>query len=155
MRTLSTLALVFASFFCSLYSASAQTGPALLAVNTAAEPATPSGTTIVLTGRVESAAGPLVGAVVAVDGKTYQKAVTNSDGEFRLTVPATTEALSVTASYGGFKDVSATMQPGTALAPLRLTETHEINVGRKLQLKRYIKTAHKEARRESRQLHRA
>ena len=127
----------------------------MLAVNETAAPARSTGATMVISGRVESPAGPLAGAVVSVDGKTYQKAVTNIDGEFHLTVPTTTEALAITASYAGFRDVSAAVQPGTALALLRLTEQQDIKLKRHLQLKAYLKGAHKEARRESRKLRRA
>lgn len=153
MRALS-FAFALTLFLASFTSALAQSSPALLAANETAAPS-PASTTMLITGRVESAAGPLVGAVVSVAGKAYQKAVTNMDGEFRLTLPATTEAVSILASYAGFKDVAATVQPGTTLAPLQLTETQSTpDLPRKLQLKRYIKVAQKEAKRESRQLHR-
>lgn len=151
MRASSLLALL-ASFFFSLTAASAQT---LLAANNGpVVAAAPAGNTIVLTGRVASPAGPLVGAVVSVKGKTYQKAVTNSDGEFRLTVPATSEALDVTASYAGYRDVTASLQYGTTPPVMQLTEVQEIKVSRKQSLSKYVKLAHKQARRESREIHR-
>ena len=148
-------ALLLALLFASLAPAVAQSSPTLLATaETRPAPAITS-STMLISGRVESAEGPLVGAVVSVVGKPGQKAVTNSDGLFRLSVPATTEPLTIATSYAGFKDVTATLQPGETLAPLRLTETQSTpDLPRKLQLKRYIKVAQKEAKRESRQLHR-
>lgn len=151
MRALTTFAVTLMLCFLLLNAASAQV---LLAANNSSAPAAPLGGTMVLTGRVASPAGPLVGAVVSVAGKTYQKAVTNIDGEFRLTVPASSEALDVTASYAGYRDVTATLQYGTTPPVMQLTEVEEIKVSRKQSLTKYIKLAHKQAKRESREIHR-
>lgn len=69
---------------------------------------------------------------------------------FLLTVPAG-PPLPAVVSFAGFEDEEITIDPSTQDATLRLS-ARPIKVKRKQSLKAYMKTAHKQARRESRAL---
>ncbi|MDB5235116.1 MAG: hypothetical protein JWR44_2109 [Hymenobacter sp.] len=112
----------------------------------------PDVATTTFTGRVVSPTGVLPGAVVKLVG-TSQMAVTNSKGEFRLTIPAATNArLQLLTSYAGFADETVTFSPFEQGATVTLATPHVIKVARKQQLKAYMKTAHRQAKRSLRQL---
>ncbi|MDO7877121.1 carboxypeptidase-like regulatory domain-containing protein [Hymenobacter sp. ASUV-10] len=108
------------------------------------------GHTISLRGQIVGPEGPLPGAIVALKGGTHS-AITNSNGMFLLNVPAGAP-LPAIVSFAGFEDEEITIDPNTQDATLRLTTAHPIKVKRKQSLKAYMKTAHKQARRESRAL---
>ena len=117
---------------------------------TAAAPATPAAltapeaaTTMVLTGHVKTAAGPLPGAVVKI---TASKAmvVTDADGFFHVTVPVATGPVQATASYAGFADENVTLD--TTTSELSMTTPQVVKTAQKQQLKTYLKTARKQSR---------
>lgn len=108
------------------------------------------GHTISLRGQIVGPEGPLPGAIVTLKSAGHS-AVTNSNGMFLLTVPAG-PPLPATVSFAGFEDEDIIIDPNTQDATLQLTKAHPIKVKRKQSLKAYMKTAHKQARRESRAL---
>lgn len=116
-----------------------------------ASPPAEAGATRVFAGRVVNPDGPLPGAVINVVG-TKEMAVTNSNGEFRVLLPATSAPVPLTVSYGGFADETVTVQPDSPDTTLRLASPQPIKVGRKQELKSYMKTAHREVRRSLRRL---
>ena len=109
------------------------------------------GTTRTFIGRVVNPDGALPGAVITVVG-TKEMAVSNSNGEFSVLLPATSAPVKLTVSYGGFADETVSVQPDAADTTLRLASPQPIKVGRKQELKAYMKTAHREARRSLRRL---
>ena len=100
----------------------------------------------VIYGKVVCPTGPLPGAVVKL-ASSKQTAVTNSNGEFRFTVPADSGPMAATASYAGYVDVPVTLAPAEDDHTVQLTTPHIIKVGRKQQLKKYMKSAHRQVRR--------
>lgn len=113
----------------------------------------PSEPTKVLAGRITNPAGPLPGAVVTLVG-TKQMTVTNSEGEFQFVVPASARTLQAVVSYAGYTDEHMTLNADDAESTATLTDEQVIPVARRQQLKFYLKTARKEAKRDLREVHR-
>jgi hypothetical protein len=109
------------------------------------------GATRTFVGRVVNPDGALPGAVITVVG-TKEMAVSNSNGEFSVLLPATSAPVKLTVSYAGFADETVSVQPDSPDTTLRLASPQPIKVGRKQELKAYMKTAHREARRSLRRL---
>lgn len=107
--------------------------------------------TMVLIGKITNPAGPLPGAVVILTG-TKQMAVTNADGEFEFEVPANAGALAALVTYAGYADEEMTLNASADESTVSLTNARVVVVSRKQQLKRYLKTAHKQVRRDLRQV---
>lgn len=131
-------------------------GQALLASNTAhptTTSAAPAGPTIVLAGRINNPDGPLPGAVVTLV-RTKQMAVTNSEGEFRFTVPASARSLQAVVSFAGYADQTLTLNADDAESTATLSDERIIPVARRQQLRFYLKTARKETRHDLREVHR-
>jgi hypothetical protein len=97
----------------------------VLALSASSATAAMRAKTIVLIGRVETTTGVLPGAVVEVRSNRNLRAVTDADGFFRLVIPATTSPVAVTASYGGYDEVAASLVPGAMPAVLRLVVPHD------------------------------
>lgn len=102
---------------------------------------------VVLMGKITSPAGPLPGAVVILSG-TKQMAVTNAQGEFEFTVPANAGTLEARVTYAGYADEKMTLNAAADESTVSLTNARVIVVSRKQQLKKYMKTAHKQIKRE-------
>ncbi|MBH8560162.1 carboxypeptidase-like regulatory domain-containing protein [Hymenobacter negativus] len=98
-----------------------------------------------LIGKITNPAGPLPGAVVILTG-TKQMAVTNADGEFEFEVPANAGALDAVVTYAGYADEKMTLNAAATESTVSLTNARVIVVSRKQQLKRYLKTAHKQVK---------
>lgn len=109
------------------------------------------GATRAFIGRVVNPDGPLPGAVIKVAG-TKEMAVSNANGEFSVLLPASSAPVQLMVSYAGFADETVSVQPGSPDTTLRLASPQPIKVGRKQELKAYLKTAHREARRSLRRL---
>ncbi|MBF9141219.1 carboxypeptidase-like regulatory domain-containing protein [Hymenobacter properus] len=109
------------------------------------------GATRTFIGRVVNPDGALPGAVITVAG-TKEMAVSNSNGEFSVLLPATSSPIKLTVSYGGFADETVSVLPDSPDTTLRLASPQPIKVGRKQELKAYMKTAHREVRRSLRRL---
>lgn len=123
--------------------------PAALAQPSPARSSNASPThTLDLRGQIVGPEGPLPGAIITLKS-VGTSAVTNSNGMFLLRVPAG-PLLPATVSFAGFEDEDITLDPNTQDATLRLSTSHPIKVKRKQSLKAYMKTAHKQARREAR-----
>ncbi|AMJ64559.1 carboxypeptidase-like regulatory domain-containing protein [Hymenobacter sp. PAMC 26628] len=122
--------------------------PAALA---AAAPPPPVAAPVVLAGRVETLAGALPGAVVRLS-RLDQVCVTDAQGNFSFTVPAGMGPEAAVASYAGFADVAAALQPGTTLAVVQLLTPVNISLPKQQQLKAYLKTARQEVRYDLRQI---
>ena len=105
-----------------------------------------------LTGHIETTTGVLPGAVIAVQSNQRLRTVTDADGFFRLTLPATAEPVAVTVSYAGYGDLAANLIPGATPATLRLAPSHDIKLPRKQQLKTCLRVAHRQIERELRQV---
>ena len=105
-------------------------------------------------GTVSTTAGVLPGAVVTIVG-TNQMAVTNSDGEFQVLVPAGSGPLTATVSYAGFADETAVLAAGTEASAVRMTTVKTVHVDKAHQLKTYQKTARKQVKRSLRQVRKA
>ena len=103
-----------------------------------------------LIGKITNPAGPLPGAVVILTA-SKQMAVTNADGEFEFEVPANAGALDAVVTYAGYADEKMTLN-AAAESTVNLTNARVIVVSRKQQLKRYLKTAHKQVKRDLRQV---
>ena len=152
MRT-ALLALVAASLVAVSPAAS---GQALLASNAAHALATyspPAEPTVVLSGRIANPDGPLPGAVVTLVG-SKQMTVTNSEGEFQFTVPASTRTLQAIVSFAGYADEPLTLNTDDAESTATLTDEQAIPVARRQQLKFYLKTARKAANHDLREVRR-
>ena len=106
---------------------------------------------VVLTGKITNPAGPLPGAVVILTG-TKQMAVTNANGEFEFEIPANAGTLDALVTYAGYADEKMTLNATADESTVSLTNARVIVVSRKQQLKRYLKTAHKQVKRELRQV---
>ncbi|GAB3862113.1 hypothetical protein GCM10028822_42480 [Hymenobacter terrigena] len=106
---------------------------------------------VVLAGKITNPAGSLPGAVVILTG-TKQMAVTNADGEFEFVVPANAGALDALVTYAGYADEKMTLNAAATESTVSLTNARVIVVSRKQQLKHYLKTAHKQVKRELRQV---
>ncbi|GAB2861267.1 carboxypeptidase-like regulatory domain-containing protein [Hymenobacter ruber] len=98
-----------------------------------------------LIGKITNPAGPLPGAVVILTG-SKQMAVTNADGEFEFEVPANAGALDAVVTYAGYADEKMTLNAAATESTVSLTNARVIVVSRKQQLKRYLKTAHKQVK---------
>ena len=123
---------------------------ALHSTTTYSPPAEP---TVVLSGRITNADGPLPGAVVTLVG-SKEMAVTNSEGEFQFVVPASTRTLQAVVSFAGYADQRLTLNTDDAESTATLTDEQAIPMARRQQLKFYLKTARKEANRDLREVHR-
>ena len=151
MRT----AILFLASAC-LAASSLANAQALLASNAAhatAPYSPPSQPTVVLSGRITNADGPLPGAVVTLVG-SKEMAVTNSEGEFQFVVPANTRTLQAIVSFAGYADQRLTLNTDDAESTATLTDEQAIPVARRQQLKFYLKTARREANRDLREVHR-
>ena len=73
-----------------------------------------------------------------------EMAVTDAEGAFHLTVPVSTSPVRATASYAGFADQPVTLDATSS--EVSLSVVHVIKVAKKQQLKTYLKTAHKQVR---------
>lgn len=100
---------------------------------------------MIVYGRVESPTGPLPGAVIRANNSKLA-AVTNAKGEFRLEVPAGSGPLAAMASYAGYEDVPVVLEATNPASTVKLTSPRVIKVKRKQQLKKFMKTAHRQAR---------
>lgn len=107
------------------------------------------GGTILFTGHVISPKGALPGAVVQIKG-IKKVTVTDADGEFSLLIPRSKAPVSITASYAGFDDETVTVARDDRAATVELATPKTIKVARNQQLKAYLKTAHRQARRDLR-----
>ncbi len=117
----------------------------------AAAPAAPVAAPVVLAGRVETLAGALPGAVVRLP-RLDQMCVTDAQGNFSFTVPAGMGPEAAVASYAGFADVTAALQPGTTLAVVQLLTPVNIALAKQQQLNAYLKTARREVKHDLRQI---
>lgn len=153
MRT----ALLILAGACLVAATPAANGQALLASNTSrpttGEVTSPSEPTIVLVGRIANPDGPLPGAVVTLVN-TKQMAVTNSEGEFQFTVPASARTLQAVVSFAGYADETLTLNAENAESVATLADEHAIPVARRQQLKFYLKTARRETHRDLREVRR-
>lgn len=109
---------------------------------------------VVLAGKITNPAGPLPGAVVFLTG-TKEMAVTNAEGEFEFTVPANAGSLQARVTYAGYADEAILLNASASESTVSLTNAKVIVVSRKQQLKKYIKTAHKQIKRELKQVHKS
>ena len=120
--------------------------------DSANDPTTSASTAkVVLAGKITNPAGPLPGAVVILTG-TKQMAVTNANGEFEFEIPANAGTLDALVTYAGYADEKMTLNATADESTVSLTNARVIVVSRKQQLKRYLKTAHKQVKRELRQV---
>ena len=108
---------------------------------------------VVLLGKITNAAGPLPGAVVILTA-TKQMAATNAAGEFQFVVPASAGALQAVVTYAGYADEAMTLNAAADESTVSLTNARVIVVARRQQLKFYLKTARKQAKRSLKQLRR-
>ncbi|MBF9143777.1 carboxypeptidase-like regulatory domain-containing protein [Hymenobacter properus] len=106
---------------------------------------------VVLVGKITNPSGPLPGAVVILKD-TKQMAVTNADGEFEFTVPANAGSLDAVVTYAGYADEKMTLNTNAEESTVSLTNARVIVVSRKNQLKKYLKTAKKQVKRELKQV---
>lgn len=162
MRLTSVLAATFLSCVLGLTAAPAQAHNTLassapyVATNadansgTSLPAAVPTPQKTMLIGKITNPAGTLPGAVVILTG-TRQMAVTNADGEFEFEIPANAGALQAVVTYAGYADEPMTLNASADESTVSLTNARVIVVSRKQQLKHYIKTAHKQVKRELRQ----
>ncbi|MDO7849992.1 carboxypeptidase regulatory-like domain-containing protein [Hymenobacter convexus] len=154
MRFSFLLAISFiAALSFSSFSARAQ---AVYASSTAYAPRPASspredGATRTFIGRVVNPEGALPGAVIKVVG-TKEMAVSNANGEFSVLLPATSASVQLVVSYAGFADETVSVHPDSPDTTLKLASPQPIKVARKQELKAYLKTAHREARRSLRRL---
>ena len=108
---------------------------------------------VVLLGKITNAAGPLPGAVVILTA-TKQMAATNAAGEFQFVVPASAGALQAVVTYAGYADEPMTLNAAADESTVSLTNARVIVVARRQQLKFYLKTARKQAKRSLKQVRR-
>ena len=108
---------------------------------------------VVLLGKITNAAGPLPGAVVILTA-TKQMAATNAAGEFQFVVPASAGALQAVVTYAGYADEAMTLNAAADESTVSLTNARIIVVARRQQLKFYLKTARKQAKRSLKQVRR-
>jgi hypothetical protein len=106
---------------------------------------------VIVSGKITNPAGALPGAVVILKD-TKQMAVTNADGEFQFVVPANSGPLRAVVTYAGYADEETTLDTTAEGSTVNLANARVIVVARRQQLKKYIKTAHKQMRRELRRL---
>ena len=102
---------------------------------------------VVLSGKITNPTGPLPGAVVILKGSN-KMAVTNADGEFSFEVPASAGALQAVVTYAGFADENIVLNASENESTVNMANARVIKVSRKNQLKKYLKTAHKQVKRE-------
>jgi hypothetical protein len=121
------------------------------AVDGGAGPVSAAPANVVLTGKITNPNGPLAGAVVILTG-SKQMAVTNANGEFEFEVPANVGALQATVTYAGYADESMTLNAAANESTVSLTNAHVIVVSRRNQLKKYLKTAHKQVKHDLKQI---
>lgn len=151
MRLFSVLAVTVFTCVISLASPTAQAHQPIAGTANATTTDTDGGTTgtkpekVTLIGKITNPAGPLPGAVVMLTG-TKQMAVTNADGEFEFEVLANAGALQATVTYAGYADEIMTLNATADESTVSLTNARIIVVSRKQQLKRYLKTAHKQVK---------
>ncbi|MDO7849655.1 carboxypeptidase-like regulatory domain-containing protein [Hymenobacter sp. M29] len=124
---------------------------AFASARTEPTPTSASTEKVVLAGKITNPAGPLPGAVVILTG-TKQMAVTNADGEFEFTVPANAGALAAVVTYAGYADEKMTLNASSEESTVSLTNARVIVVSRKQQLKKYLKTAQKQVKRDLKQV---
>ncbi|MCC2544836.1 carboxypeptidase-like regulatory domain-containing protein [Hymenobacter sp. BT175] len=164
MNFLSTLsAASFFTFFLLFGSARVQAQPLVASASTTAavdsEPDKKSGRateasaseSVVLVGKITNPAGPLPGAVVILTD-TKQMAVTNADGEFQFEVPASAGELNALVTYAGYADEKMVLNAAATSSTVSMTNARVISVSRKYQLKTYLKTARKQAKRSLKQV---
>ena len=118
------------------------TAPANAATPVAPAAAPDAPATVVFTGHVKSAAGPLPGAVVKITGSN-EMVVTDADGFFHVAVPVNT-IVRATASYAGFADENLALHEGATDAEVRMSTAQVVKVNRQQRLKTYLKTARKQ-----------
>lgn len=111
----------------------------------------PGGTSL-LTGKITNAAGVLPGAVIILTG-SKQMAVTNANGEFELKVPTNSGPLQARVTYAGYADELVMLNAGESASTVSLTNAKIITVARRQRLKAYLKTAHKQVRRDLKKVH--
>lgn len=75
-------------------------------------------------GVIQGQQGVLVGATVWLRG-TRTIAVTNSEGEFELRVPADAKIVELRCSYGGLQDETVRLMPAQALGSVYLLRSKE------------------------------
>jgi hypothetical protein len=107
---------------------------------------------VLLTGKITNPSGPLPGAVVILTS-TKQMAVTNADGEFEFEVPTNAGALQATVTYAGYADEAMTLNASADESTVSLTNARVIVVSRRNQLKKYLRTAHKQVKHDLKQIH--
>jgi hypothetical protein len=111
-----------------------------------------AGEKVVLTGKITNPAGVLPGAVVILTA-SKQMAVTNAEGEFEFTVPANAGALEAVVTYAGYADEKMTLNASADESTVSLTNARVVVISRRNQLKKYLKTAHKQVKHDLKQLH--
>ena len=94
----------------------------IAAVDSEEEPAAP--VYKVVYGVVQGAQGALPGATVALKGSRVI-AVTNSEGEFQLSVPAEAKTVTLVCGYGGLQEEVVSMAPVKALGSIYLLRARE------------------------------
>jgi hypothetical protein len=104
-------------------------------------------TKALLAGKITNPSGSLSGAVVILT-ESKQMAVTNAGGEFEFEVPANAGALQATATYAGYADEAMTLNASADESTVSLTNARVIVVSRRNQLKKYLKTAHRQMKRD-------
>ena len=95
---------------------------------------------------------PLPGAVVALSG-TKERAVTNQDGEFTLTLPDSARNVAVVVSYAGYADEAVRVNVDSVNV-LQLVTVANVDVSRRQGLKFYLRTAHRQIRKDLRRARR-
>lgn len=106
---------------------------------------------MILTGKITNPAGALPGAVIIL-ASPKQMAVTNANGEFQFTVPASAGPLQAVVTYAGYADERMTLNAAVDQSTVNLANATVITVSRRQQLKTYMKTARKQIRRDLRRV---
>jgi hypothetical protein len=101
-------------------------------------------------GRVFSPEGPLPGAVVELANK--HMVVCNADGEFRLSLPTKSGPHRVTVSFAGYADETLILSPNDPVFVVELTQKQHIKLAKGQDLKNYMRTAHRQIKKERRRL---
>jgi hypothetical protein len=110
-----------------------------------------AGGSIVYYGRVFSPEGPLPGAIIS-HAPSKQMVVCNENGEFTLTLPLNSGQQKATISFAGFADETLLLSPADPVFAIELTQTQSIKMAKGQDLKNYMKTAHRQIKKERRRL---
>lgn len=105
----------------------------------------------VVTGRIDSRQQLIQGAIILING-TNDRVVTDATGMFRVVIPDSMKVGTLTASYAGYADEHRAFRADTFNVIRMLHET-PIKVSRKNRLEFYMRTAHRQIRKELRKVH--